>query len=93
MAGLPGSRLVPLVGCRADFWFPGRDSTTTAGAARLPNGTPPAMGQIAFDTPAQWGRRVYRSPNGRKETYELDFGRGNTVVTHVLWADPAADAQ
>jgi hypothetical protein len=30
---------------------------------------------------------------GRAQVYELDFGRGNRVVTHVLWADPDADAR
>ncbi|MGH9256432.1 MAG: hypothetical protein ACRD3C_17880 [Vicinamibacterales bacterium] len=68
------------------------DSTTTAAATKHPNGMPPAMGQIAFDTPAQWGRRIHASPNGRREMYEQDFGRGHKVITHVYWADPAADA-
>jgi len=51
------------------------------------------MGQIDFDNPGQWGRLVSRSRNGRSETYELDFGRGNKVVTHVFWADPNNDAR
>ena len=69
------------------------DSTTTVGASTLPNTMPPAMGQIDFDTPGQWGRLVSRSRNGRHETYELDFGRGNKVVTHVIWADPENDSR
>jgi hypothetical protein len=69
------------------------DDTTTAGAAKLPSAMPPAMGQLDFDTPGQWGRLVSRSRNGRSETYELDFGRGNKVVTHVFWANPEADSQ
>jgi hypothetical protein len=63
------------------------DSTTTVGSA-LPSGTPPAMGQIDFDTPGQWGRLVRANGNGRVEVYELDFGRGHKVITHVVWADP-----
>lgn len=67
------------------------DTTTTVGSSTLPSTMPPAMGQIAFDTPAQWGRVVRSSANGRVQTYELDFGRGHRVITHVFWADPDAD--
>ena len=66
------------------------DSTTTIGSA-LPNSAPEAMGQIDFDTPAQWGRLAASSSNGRAQAYELDFGRGNKVITHVFWADPDRD--
>ena len=69
------------------------DSVSTLGASKLPSAMPPAMGQIEFDTPSQWGRLVHSGGRGRVEVYELDFGRGNRVVTHVLWADPGADAQ
>jgi hypothetical protein len=69
------------------------DTTTTVGASTLPSAMPPAMGLIDFDNPGQWGRLVSRSRNGRSETYELDFGRGNKVVTHVFWADPNNDAR
>jgi hypothetical protein len=69
------------------------DSYTTSGAATLPAAMPPAMGQIDFDTPAQWGRLVASSRGGRLQTYELDFGGGNKVVTHVFRADPEADAR
>ena len=69
------------------------DGTTTVGSAKLPNGMPPAMGQIVFDTPGQWGRLVRSSRNQRVQVYELDFGRGHRVVTHVFWADPDADAR
>ncbi len=56
------------------------DSTTTVGQM------PPAMGQIAFDTPAQWGREIRRSPDGRLSLFELDFGNGFRVYTFVIWA-------
>jgi len=69
------------------------DNTTTVGASTLPKAMPPAMGLIDFDTPAQWGRLVSRSRNGRSETYELDFGGGHKVLTHVFWADPDNDAR
>jgi len=69
------------------------DSTTTAGSATLPRAMPPAMGQIDFDSPAQWGRLARSSANGRVQLYELDFGRGNRVITHVFWADPRGDAR
>lgn len=69
------------------------DSTTTVGAQTLPQDTPPAMGQIDFETPNQWGQLVRSSANGRVQVFELDFGRGNKVITHVFWADPEGDAR
>ena len=69
------------------------DTFATSGAQTLPSTMPPAMGQIEFETPAQWGRRVHANPNGRQEIYELDFGRGHKVITHVFWADPIGDAR
>ncbi len=69
------------------------DETSTVGNSKLPSSMPPAMGHIDFDTPAQWGRLVRSSTNRRAQTYELDFGRGHRVITHVIWADPVGDAQ
>jgi hypothetical protein len=68
------------------------DSTNTASATALPSAAPAAMGLLDFDTPAQWGRSVHKSANGRQEMFEFDFGQGNKVITHVFWADPANDA-
>jgi hypothetical protein len=68
------------------------DGVTTVGSA-LPQAMPPAMGQIDFDSPAQWGRLVRSAARGRVHVYELDFGRGHKVITHVFWADPAGDSR
>ena len=68
------------------------DGTSTVGAA-LPTGAPSAMSQIEFDGPNQWGQLVRSSRNGRVQVYELDFGRGNKVITHVFWADPDRDRE
>ena len=76
-----------------DLIYAHTDSSTTVGATVLPKAMPPAMGQIDFDTPGQWGRLVSSNANGRSQVFELDFGRGNKVITHVFWADPAADAR
>lgn len=67
------------------------DSIATVGAAAM-HGSPAAMNQIEFDGPRQWGRLMRTSRNGRVQIYELDFGRGHKVVTHVFWADPDGDA-
>jgi len=48
---------------------------------------PPAMNQIDLEGPRQWGRLIRSSPEGRVQLYELDFGNGHKVFTHVLWAD------
>jgi hypothetical protein len=60
------------------------DSTTTVDqSAQLP----PAMNDIDFEGPGQWGRLISESASGRKQVYELDFGGGNKVVTAVIWAE------
>ena len=68
------------------------DSTSTVGTAAA-LGAPAAMNQIDFEGPAQWGQLVRSSRNGRVQVYELDFGRGNKVITHVFWADPDGDGR
>ena len=60
------------------------DSTTTVDQS-MP--LPPAMTEIDFEGPGQWGRLVSESAKGRSSTYELDFGNGFKVVTHVIWAE------
>jgi hypothetical protein len=69
-----------------------RDTTTTIGAL-LPHGAPAAMSDLSVDGPGQWGRLVSSSRNGRAQTFELDFGRGHKIITHVFWADPERDHQ
>lgn len=66
------------------------DSTTTVDAAK-PHGAPAAMDDILLEGPNQWGKLVRASRNNRVHVYELDFGRGHKVVTHVFWADPEND--
>lgn len=58
--------------------------------AHLDSGTtvaqmPPAMGQIDFETPAQWGKLIRGSRARGTSVYELDFGRGHKVFTFVFW--------
>ena len=64
------------------------DSFTSATATRLPLAMPPAMGLIDLDNPRNWGESIDRRGNGRQETFELDFGNGNKVITEVFWAEP-----
>jgi len=68
------------------------DSTTTIGSA-LPSSAPSAMSDLEPEGPGQWGRLVKSTRNGRGQTYELDFGRGHKIVTHVFWADQSADGR
>ena len=68
------------------------DSSTTVGA-KLPSSAPSGMSELDPEGPGQWGRLVSSNKNGRSQTYEFDFGQGNKIVTHVLWADPAGDGR
>lgn len=58
-------------------------STTIAASSNMPS----AMTEPDFSEPGNWGRLVSRSANGKSETYELDFGGGNKILTHVFWSD------
>ena len=62
-----------------------------AAAARASSSesAPPAMDQLELAGPGQWGRITARYANGKPKTYELDFGHGHRVVTHVFWAPDA----
>jgi hypothetical protein len=68
------------------------NSYSTSSSARLPVPMPPAMGLIDLDNPRNWGESIHKNANGRQETFELDFGGGNKVVTEVFWADLEHDA-
>ena len=70
------------------------DSVTTIGSSTLPSpAIPPGRGQSDSDTPAEWGQLVRSAAGGHIQVYELDLGRGNKVVTHVLWAEGRGDAR
>jgi hypothetical protein len=62
------------------------DSTTTVSQTSLAGKMPPAMRDIDFSGPAQWGKLIHSSHGGWKELYELDFGGGHKVFTFVIWA-------
>lgn len=62
------------------------DSTTTIGQSVDSGKAPPAMNDLELDGPGQWGRLIRSSRNGRVQVYELDFGRGHKILTHVFWA-------
>lgn len=47
---------------------------------------PPAFDELDLDGPGQWGRLIGASASGRTSVYELDFGNGYKIITHVIWA-------
>jgi len=59
------------------------DSTTTVGSLPF---APSAM-HLDFDKPSRWGQLVHQSADQRSAKYELDFGGGNKILTHVFWAE------
>lgn len=38
------------------------------------------------ETPAEWGRAVHFTKDGRPDVFMLDLGAGNRKITHVFWA-------
>jgi hypothetical protein len=67
------------------------DSTTTVSqtAASPGNGKmPPAMNEIDFSAPDQWGKLIRGSRERGTSLYELDFGGGYKVFTFVTWVRP-----
>jgi hypothetical protein len=63
------------------------DSTTTATQASAREVPPPAMNEIDFEGPGQWGKLVRSTHGDRHQLYELDFGGGHKIFTFVIWAD------
>ena len=64
-----------------------KDGTTSADLASAQNVPPPAMNEIDFEGPGQWGKLVRSTRGGRLEQYELDFGGGHKIFTFVIWPD------
>jgi hypothetical protein len=52
---------------------------------------PPAMDQIEYNSRAQWGKLIESSSDGRVQVFELDFGNGHKILTHVFWAIPSKE--
>ena len=67
------------------------DSTTTVKQTINSGKMPPAMADIEISGPGQWGKLIHSSHGGWKETYELDFGGGHKIITHVIWATDEDD--
>jgi hypothetical protein len=63
------------------------DSTTTVSQASAQGTASPAMSDIDFEGPGQWGRLVRSTHGGRLQLFELDFGGGHKLFTFVIWAD------
>jgi hypothetical protein len=61
------------------------DSAAAAAAA-----FPAAADALDLNHPAAWGRLIQHSRDHAIEVYELDFGNGKKVITHVLWTNEAA---
>jgi hypothetical protein len=51
---------------------------------------PAAADQLDLNHRASWGRLVAHAAGHGVETYELDFGGGRKIVTHVTWTLEAA---
>jgi len=42
---------------------------------------------IDTSNPKQWGKSLKQDSKGRDSQFEKDFGKGDKVITHVIWAD------
>lgn len=63
------------------------DSTTTLSQTSAKGALPPAMNDIDFEGPGQWGRLIRSTHGGRLQLFELDFGGGHKIFTFVIWTD------
>ena len=54
-------------------------------------GPPPGKGKPNFAPlsggNSEWGKAIGTDGNGRPNEFERDLGKGNKVITHVLWAN------
>lgn len=64
------------------------DSTTTVGSATATSGTLAERDQNDHNANSNWGRRVFRSGNGKAEIYEKAFQDGSRLVSFVILAEP-----
>jgi hypothetical protein len=62
------------------------DSSNTAGQSTAAAKMPPAALDIIIEGPGQWGKLVRGGKEQGYSDYELDFGGGNKIYTHVIWA-------
>ena len=62
------------------------DSSNTAGQATAAAKMPPAARDIILEGPGQWGKLIRGGKDQGFSDYELDFGGGHKVYTHVIWA-------
>ena len=68
------------------------DSTTTVKQTIAAGHAMAARNQDDDEEPArvgtaQWGRLIRSTNHGRTEMFELDLGRGQKMITQVIWAD------
>ena len=47
----------------------------------------PNRGKTPGVIDSEWGKAVGTDANGRPNEFELDLGKGNKLITHVLWAN------
>ena len=59
------------------------DNSTTIG---LGAEAMPAAANGDLSAPNEWGKLVSTSAHGEESTFVRDFGNGNLVVTHIIWA-------
>jgi hypothetical protein len=62
------------------------DSSNTAGQSTAAANMPPAALDIILEGPGQWGKLIRGGKDKGFSDYELDFGGGHKVYTHVIWA-------
>jgi len=65
--------------------YGGHLDSSTSVSQSVEGRMPPAMTDIDFEGPGQWGRLVRGSPAQGFSVYELDFGGGRKIITHVYW--------
>jgi hypothetical protein len=62
------------------------DNSTTVGQSTAAAKMPPAALDIIIEGPGQWGKLVRGGKDKGWSDYELDFGGGHKIYTHVIWA-------
>ena len=55
-------------------------------AASVVIGGPGRSGMDVGDTPAEWGRAIHFTKDGRPDVFERVDGPGQRTITHVFWA-------
>jgi len=63
------------------------DTFNSSSSTQASSGSASARSHGKLEDSSEWGKGIRQDARGRTSVFELDLGKGEKVVTYVLWAD------